>query len=1051
MEKKWFSFVEVIIVVTILILLAVVWVSFNNQYKEWSQNTKITADLWSVKNALTLYREEQSVYPVPWGNLWYFDQNSQYKESENNAFWVYGKLTENTLSKSYINYIPIDPRTHQYYWYGKTIDNSGFEVAWVFVDNFVFFSWVVWNYSWEQWPLNLIREYNWPDFVYDRSTQNFPYNPQERSLTAQITSYSWTLQINNNVVNEDQIYSYTFRTWDDLKVSAWGFANVYFSDWSSSTIWDSTYDSEITFATMEFVSDNNLITKIQLALNIGAIWTQAPDLDENSSFEVFTTDTTAAVRWTIFWVLKTNILTNVTVTEWIVKIWKLLNLTSFWELVEKIKSKITLVQEIIDIAGTTYLWYEWDSQQSYIQADWSTSVWVDISSTRVESATIENTLEEEVSNNVKIKILSITKDVNSWVSITFEVPEVLRQAEKVVIRNFDQQLFPSVLNVDELLSDNGTITLDSTVIFETPAWWSLANIGNLGFNNFFIALCKNQSCSYPVEIFLIDNLDVGQNEEVWATQQEYESCPFSFTFPNSGKCIANPFARNGYELVWITDFTHKELGGKIIWKWWEILLHPENDITDNYVVSSNVVEWVRVKSGRNISYMFDSLRLWNDYIIELKIWGGAFETSGTQTLFKTDGITPYNSLIYFKSSSQRKIQTWNWYHFMEPTLVLDKESVYDVALNIKNWLDTVSGITSQWSYTIYLRSNNIDGNIVTFDANSIALRDFNHIYIGWESSSSTAFTWIIKWLKVYKKVPPPTSWWTKEYIPTSWGINSPPQVNAGENVVLAPGTTQTLLNGSFYDPNGWNHQILWEKISWPTGGTPTPVNTLESTISNLVSWIYEYRLSVIDDGGLSGSNTVSINIWVNQEPIAVVTGSVLSSNVLQLNSIGSYDPENGTNISFHWEKINWPTWGNVLSPTNPESYVSTFSQSWVYEYKLTVVDQLWTQNVNTTNKIRVDVTQPTPTSISWFWCAQCPNGSWMSGRNLDWEHCWPFWWEKSEYYCTGVKYPSNGWQDVICSREKTKPMSMTKCQWWENRSWSWNFYPPMTSSLSFPN
>jgi len=65
---------------------------------------------------------------------------------------------------------------------------------------------------------------------------------------------------------------------------------------------------------MDYQEENNLITKIQLVLRAGAIWTKASRLDESSQFEIYTTDITAAVRGTIFGVRKDGT-TNVTVLE----------------------------------------------------------------------------------------------------------------------------------------------------------------------------------------------------------------------------------------------------------------------------------------------------------------------------------------------------------------------------------------------------------------------------------------------------------------------------------------------------------------------------------------------------------------------------------------------------------------------------------------------------------------------------------------------------------------------------------------------------------------
>jgi len=47
---------------------------------------------------------------------------------------------------------------------------------------------------------------------------------------------------------------------------------------------------------MDYTQDNNLITDIKLVLQAGMIWNKAADLDEESGFEIYTVDSTAAVR-----------------------------------------------------------------------------------------------------------------------------------------------------------------------------------------------------------------------------------------------------------------------------------------------------------------------------------------------------------------------------------------------------------------------------------------------------------------------------------------------------------------------------------------------------------------------------------------------------------------------------------------------------------------------------------------------------------------------------------------------------------------------------------
>jgi hypothetical protein len=56
------------------------------------------------------------------------------------------------------------------------------------------------NYTSQIGPFNLIREYNGPNFVFDKGIY-LPYNGDERLLTAKISDYSGDVTINGNTEN----------------------------------------------------------------------------------------------------------------------------------------------------------------------------------------------------------------------------------------------------------------------------------------------------------------------------------------------------------------------------------------------------------------------------------------------------------------------------------------------------------------------------------------------------------------------------------------------------------------------------------------------------------------------------------------------------------------------------------------------------------------------------------------------------------------------------------------------------------------------------------
>lgn len=300
--SKAFSFVEIIITISIISLLAIIWISSKQRYDENVNNSKIVSDVETINNALISFSEEIKNLPMPGWNTNFYSSDTSYKHSyeDPNTFWVYGSLTENIIPKKYLDILPLDPRTNSYYAYGKTKLTNEFEVASVQYIDAQPITKVTWNYTAENGPYNLIREYNWPNFVYDKSKANFPYNPDELVLIASVKeSWEWK----------------NYREWDIISTWAWEEKEIFFSDWSVSILEE---NSQITLNKLNFKWKDNLNSFVKIALWAGTIWTRATKLNDESSFEVYTTDTNAAVRWTIFKVTLNPWNTEVIVVEWIV-------------------------------------------------------------------------------------------------------------------------------------------------------------------------------------------------------------------------------------------------------------------------------------------------------------------------------------------------------------------------------------------------------------------------------------------------------------------------------------------------------------------------------------------------------------------------------------------------------------------------------------------------------------------------------------------------------------------------------------------------------------
>lgn len=324
--NKWFSIIEIIITIWIMLII---WVIASTSYSYMLEKTydgKITNDLINIKNSIETYYKEHQELPLPNWNQKYYNiawwYEHEYEDEE--TYWVSWYITEDTIEKRYMNYLPLDPRTNQYYWYAKTKKIEWYQIAAVIKENWEYKSKVEWKWRWDMWLRNLIKEYNWPNFVSRDSKEYFPYNPKERLLTAKINSYSGIIKINDKTLTTpEEIKEYIIKKWDKLEIEQNAKVEIYYSDGSKSILWDTQEPTIITFTNMDYVEENNLYTTIKITLDMWSIWSKASKLADKSEFEVYTADAVAAVRWTVFWLKKQSNQTNIVLVRWKVEVNKI--------------------------------------------------------------------------------------------------------------------------------------------------------------------------------------------------------------------------------------------------------------------------------------------------------------------------------------------------------------------------------------------------------------------------------------------------------------------------------------------------------------------------------------------------------------------------------------------------------------------------------------------------------------------------------------------------------------------------------------------------------
>ena len=441
---KGFSFIELITAISIIILLSVIWTTAYSSMQQKSDNSKVISDLRTIANSLSNYKEAEKSLPMPSWNLSFYKDDTSYAHSYDEAFWVSWFIKENTIDKKYMNFLPIDPKTLQFYWYAKTKKYLSYEVSWVIYENDNPTSLVVWNWWGEEWPYNLVREYAWPNFVFDKSTNYFPYNPYEKKLIAKINSFSWDLKVNDKPILDSDLKDLSLVAWDKIFVwTSWS-VNIYYSDWSNSVLWNKNTASEVVLANLSFKDNSNLFSSIKLALNMWSIWTKAAKLDTNSEFEVYTADEVAAVRWTVFWLTKGTNYSNITVLEWKVEVAKIRNND---DLINNIKNN-SIDTENIYLTWTTTT----SSGKTYIEVqNNSPAKWINIYSSYSQQANVLSSTWNilEIPDEVKSQVIDWDWIINENLQIKLESFNSTTKTLKLSINNTLKTALKMLINKEE--------------------------------------------------------------------------------------------------------------------------------------------------------------------------------------------------------------------------------------------------------------------------------------------------------------------------------------------------------------------------------------------------------------------------------------------------------------------------------------------------------------------------------------------------------------------------------------------------------------------------
>lgn len=180
-NKKWFTFVELIVVVAILWILSTIWfISYTGNL--WTaRDSKRISDIATLSSALKQYKQQRWSYiiPSPWDNFYILIGTS--------TGAIQGKLNNKTTLPT-LQAIPQDPEQKIYYSYSVTPNRQEYQIAATLENNDTPLALVQGDYSsvaktmlptiiTATWSISSIDVSIYDDlFIFDNQIHKLPYD-----------------------------------------------------------------------------------------------------------------------------------------------------------------------------------------------------------------------------------------------------------------------------------------------------------------------------------------------------------------------------------------------------------------------------------------------------------------------------------------------------------------------------------------------------------------------------------------------------------------------------------------------------------------------------------------------------------------------------------------------------------------------------------------------------------------------------------------------------------------------------------------------------------
>jgi len=170
-------------------------------------------------------------------------------------------------------------------------------------------------------------------------------------------------------------------------------------------------------------------------------------------------------------------------------------------------------------------------------------------------------------------------------------------------------------------------------------------------------------------------------------------------------------------------------------------------------------------------------------------------------------------------------------------------------------------------------------------------------------------------------------------------INKAPLANAGIDKIITLPTDTTTLAGSGTDTDGTISSYEWIQLSGPSSTTITTTNTAVTAISKLIQGVYQYQLTVTDNGGAIAKDTVQVTVnAIDNQTLKADAGTDITL-ILPINSTVLKGSSTGIITAYSWTKISGPAQFSIATPNNASTAISDLITG-TYVFQLKVINNV---------------------------------------------------------------------------------------------------------------